>query len=37
MSLEFITVGEYYAYLVAAGRVDEAEELYDPIACRGYN
>ena len=37
MSLEFITECEYYAYLVAVGRVDEAEELYDPVACRGEN
>ena len=37
MSLEFITVSEYYAYLVAAGREEEAAELYDPVADRGYN
>ena len=37
MSLEFITVSEYHAYLVAAGRADEAAELYDPVVERGYN
>ena len=37
MVLEFITVSEYYAYLVAAGRADEAAELYDPVACKGIN
>ena len=37
MSLEFITECEYYAYLVAVGRADEAAALYDPVACKGYN
>ena len=37
MVLEFITVSEYHAYLVEAGREEEAAELYDPVAERGYN
>ena len=37
MSLEFITEKEYYDYLVAAKRYYEAAELYDPVACKGYN